>query len=334
MRDRLALGIILGLVYGVALRLAFGWDIAGKYLSVMLASFLFLAPLVIGFLTTWPLKAPSLSQRLVAPWLPCALLLLISAGLGWEGALCIVMAAPILFLMSSLGGLLGSLPIVKSKRVASCLAVLPFVLAPIESHRPLPQAVQRVKTEIRIQASREEIWKNIESVEEISEHENTPDFFQRIGFPRPVAATLSHRGVGGVRTATFTGGVVFLETITAWEEGHTLSFSIEAQTEQIPATTLDAHLTIGGEFFDVLQGTFAVEVRGEQEAVLHLRSQYRLSTPFNFYAALWSDAVMRSIQENILHVIQTRCERSTPRLAGWSHSPPAHDRVPRRRRRS
>ncbi len=308
LQNRLISGLILGLVYGVALRLIFGWDVADMYLSVMMASFLFIAPLVIGFLTTWPLAAPSLMQCLFAPWLPCALLLLISAVLGWEGAICIVMAAPVLFLMASIGGLFGSIRIFKSKGVASCWALLPFMLAPLESQLPLPQAVHTLETEIHIQVPRAAIWKQIESVPEISEQENTRDFFQRLGFPRPVSATLSHPGVGGIRTARFTGGVVFIETITAWQEGHTLSFAIAAQTDQIPATTLDAHLTIGGKFFDVLQGTFTIKALNEREAVLHLQSQYRLSTPFNLYAAWWSDTVMRSIQDNILQVIKGRCE--------------------------
>ena len=82
----------------------------------------------------------------------------------------------------------------------------------------------------------------------------------------------------------------------------------ELTKEMRKSTTLDAHLTIGGKFFDVLQGTFTIKALNEREAVLHLQSQYRLSTPFNLYAAWWSDTVMRSIQDNILQVIKGRCE--------------------------
>ncbi len=42
--------------------------------------------------------------------------------------------------------------------------------------------------------------------------------------------------------------------------------------------------------------------------LLHLTSRERLSTHFNGYAGLWTDAVMRAIQEQILQVIQKRCE--------------------------
>ena len=42
--------------------------------------------------------------------------------------------------------------------------------------------------------------------------------------------------------------------------------------------------------------------------LLRLVSHERLSTHFNPYAGLWTDAVMRSIQSEILEVILKRCE--------------------------
>ena len=39
------------------------------------------------------------------------------------------------------------------------------------------------------------------------------------------------------------------------------------------------------------------------------KSELRLSTHFNVYAAHWTDAVMQSIQRQILEVIRKRCER-------------------------
>ena len=56
-------------------------------------------------------------------------------------------------------------------------------------------------------------------------------------------ATLSHEGVGGVRNASFTGGLLFIETVDVWEPGQRLAFSIAAQTDKIPATTLDKHFS-------------------------------------------------------------------------------------------
>jgi hypothetical protein len=69
----------------------------------------------------------------------------------------------------------------------------------------------------------------------------------------------------------------------------------------------DQHVTIGGEYFDVLIGTYELEPVPEGVRLV-LKSAHRLSTRFNFYSGLWSDAVMQSIQQNILEVLAKRCE--------------------------
>ena len=122
-----------------------------------------------------------------------------------------------------------------------------------------------------------------------------------------MAATLSHDGIGGVREASFTGGLIFTETVNRWEPESDLRFSIHANTDLIPPSTLDEHVTIGGTFFDVLEGEYRLEQRSDG-VLLHLSSKERISTHFNPYAGQWTDAVMRAIQLQILAVIQKRCE--------------------------
>ena len=48
------------------------------------------------------------------------------------------------------------------------------------------------------------------------------------------------------------------------------------------------------------------------QVTLDLTSELRVSTHFNLYAAPWADAIMRSIQENILEIIRVRAERQSP----------------------
>jgi hypothetical protein len=124
-----------------------------------------------------------------------------------------------------------------------------------------------------------------------------------------VEATLSHEGIGGVRHATFTGGVLFIETIDVWQPKQRLAFSIQAQTDKIPPTTLDEHVRVGGPFFDVLHGEYRLEPLSDGVVRLHLSSQQRLSTDFNWYARLWSGATMSDLQGRILKVVKVRCER-------------------------
>ena len=171
-----------------------------------------------------------------------------------------------------------------------------------------PLQVRTVETTVAIHASSAVIWRNIERVPAIQPREIRPAWTHTVGFPLPVEATLDHEGVGGERHTSFDRGLLFIETITEWEPEKRIAFSIAAATAHIPPTTLDEHVTIGGRYFDVLNGEYWLEPRADGTILLHLSSQERLSTDFNAYAALWSDAVMKDLQGSILEVVKHRCE--------------------------
>ena len=54
---------------------------------------------------------------------------------------------------------------------------------------------------------------------------------------QPVEATLSFEGIGGIRHASFEGGLVFIETVDRWEPSHVLAFSVRADSEHIRGET-------------------------------------------------------------------------------------------------
>src|SRR5262249_34210242 len=190
----------------------------------------------------------------------------------------------------------------------ACVLVLPLLMASWEKQVFYERDLRQVENVIDIQAPPEKIWSNIERVRAISAGELPKTWTRRIGFPDPVEATLSHEGVGGVRNASFTGGVLFIETIDQWEPQHLLAFTIAARTDQIPATTLDEHVRVGGPYFDVLRGEYRLEPLANGSTRLHLSSSQRVSTDFNWYAELWTDAIMSDLQSRILLVIKRRCE--------------------------
>lgn len=88
-----------------------------------------------------------------------------------------------------------------------------------------------------------------------------------------------------------------------------MSFKIKANTYNIPSTTLDEHILIGGEYFDMLNGTYELKKISENEYDLFLYSNFSLNTTFNFYAGLWGEWIMEDIQNNILQVIKNRSEQ-------------------------
>jgi hypothetical protein len=58
---------------------------------------------------------------------------------------------------------------------------------------------------------------------------------------------------------SFEGGILLIEIVDVWETERGLAFSIRAETAQIPNTTLDEHVRVGGQFFDVLRGEYRLE---------------------------------------------------------------------------
>ncbi|HBB95371.1 MAG TPA: hypothetical protein DC054_08260 [Blastocatellia bacterium] len=308
------------MVYGAIARGVFKSGPDSNYFVVLTIAFIFVVPMALGVLTVF-FAARYRPRRwyywLFMPWVPCAMLLLGAFLFGIEGAICIIMASPVFFLMSSLGGLLTGLVMKEygSSRSSYSLLlfpILPFLVAPIEHQFPAPDSVRSTETQIIINASPQTVWENIERVRRIEPDEQRFSFFRLMGFPRPVEATLSYEGVGGVRHATFEGGVLFIETIDVWQPDRELRFSIKADTNSIPSTTLDEHVTIGSAYFDMLQGDYQIEPVSDHQVRLHLSSKHRISTRFNLYVGLWTEFIMRDIQQNILKIIKRRCEAAQP----------------------
>jgi hypothetical protein len=279
-------------------------------------AFLFAGPFMAGAITVKQAtreQPMSAWESIVASWIPILANILIALSVRWEGIICVVFIVPPALISAGLGGYLtGLLHRHFHKRdfgkTLYCLAALPLLLAVLETHLNQPLQTRTVDTSVVIHAPLPIVWQNIERVPPIAASELRHSWANTIGFPRPVEATLSHEGVGGVRNASFERGLNFTETITDWQPNQRIVFTIQADTAAIPTTTLDEHVTVGGRFFDVLTGEYDLHTLPNGDTLLHLSSQERLSTDFNFYAAMWSDAVMHDMQSNILHVIQNRCE--------------------------
>ena len=301
------LGIVAGAIYGGVARVAVTTQAFGVIFGVMTLGFLFLVPIVMGYLTVRPVMNPSRTFRLIGPWVSCVFVVLTAWLVGAEGAICIVMALPVMLMFSTIGGLIATSRVGRAPAALPMLALLPYAVMPLERGQSSPIRLVSTVTSIDIDAPPSAVWPLVVSVDTIKPAERRTALFSAIGFPEPVAATLDHSGIGGVRTATFEHCIVFRETITEWRAERHLRFTIVP--DSIPATTLDPHVTIGGPYFDVLTGTYDLEPLGQNRTRLRLTSEHRVSTRFNLYAGWWANRVMRSIQSNILHVLRDRAER-------------------------
>lgn len=309
----LAAAELAGVAYGVAARIGFErkHDLTG--FGVMTLAFIVLVPLVVGFLTV--ALAPEgqrMSNAVALPLVTCVACLAFVLAAGLEGIICVILIAPVFLFFSAVGGLMGRglRTRARSRRMyASGIAtmlLLPYAAAPLEDRLPLPDARRTVVASTIIRADAATVWGNVVRPTGIRPEENQARLAHRIGFPHPVSATLSKEGLGGSRYAIFERGVMLRETVTEWVPGRRMAFTIDPAN--IPAQALDEHVTVGGPFFDVIDGRYEIVPLDAGRVELRLTTTHRLSTHFNLYAGLWTDLLMRQIQENLLHVVRTRSE--------------------------
>lgn len=301
-------------LYAVVLRLFFGIDNWNELFSVMSLTFLFLLPTIVGALTVYlssTEKAKSIAYRIFTPWIPVFLFLIITLALAIEGWACWLMILPIFLIAASIGGLLGGYLKIRKRNDRlniSLLVLLPLLIGPIESMIETIPGTYKAYTYIDINAPAEKIWDNVTRVKEIPIDQDKGYLTRLLGFPRPVKAELDFEGVGAYREAVFTNGLVFHETVTEYKDNEKMVFTIKAYPHEIPSTTLDEHVVIGGDYFDVLNGTYELEKLPNGLNRLHLYSHFKMNTTFNFYAGWWGKWIMKDIQNNILQVEKKRSE--------------------------
>jgi hypothetical protein len=224
------------------------------------------------------------------------------------------MAAPFLFGMSSIGGAICCY-IFRRKEVGRDLnnvilaffVLSPYLTATVEHRFVLPTSIRTVHNQIVIDADSETLWSDITSVMRIADAEQQVRFYQLAGLPRPLEATLSHQGLGGVRTASYENGLRFTEEIISWEERRSLTFTIVPDTSQVGSSSLPLK-EIGGHYYSPLEATYTIEPLADGKVLLHLSSKHRLSTRFNGYGGLWTDFIMSDLQSDILRIVKARAE--------------------------
>lgn len=305
---------VIPVLYALAVIVIIDGNSSSNILSFMSMSFLLTMPAVMGFFTVYlapPQKAAKTLFKVFSPWLPIILLLLVTVLFHMEGWACWIMILPLFLIVASIGGVVGAIfNGRKHNRTlsVSIILLLPFLVSPAEQLISFIPGTYKAYTYTDIHAPAEKIWRNVTRVREIPVEQDKGWLTRALGFPRPVKAELNYLGVGAYREAIFTNGLVFHETVTDYRDNEKMVFSIKADPYDIPSTTLDKHVVIGGQYFDVLNGTYELEKLGENHYRLHLYSHFKLATNFNFYASWWAKWIMKDIQQNILQVEKFRAE--------------------------
>jgi len=303
--------IIVGLL--VFSNYGFQWS---KFYNMMGITFFLSFPYIIGVVSILfaPIeKISSLKYRLFHPWKILGIVVFITMVFRWEGWACWIMLVPILGIFLSLGGqVAGHFRLSQNKKGqqmnVSLMLLLPLIASPLESMMKIEPKVVETRSEIVIAAPAEKIWGNVTRVYTITKEEDKSRLTRLFDFPSPLEATLDKLEVGGYRKAMFTDGLVFHEKVTEYEDKKRMFFTINANTHEIPSTTFDHHLLIGGDYFDMLDGEYKLEKIDERHYKVLLNSHFKVSTTFNWYAGFLGQMIMSDIQDNILQIVKRRSE--------------------------
>lgn len=304
----LIIGVILGIVYGLVTRLIFGHKAI-----LASATYLFIIPTILGII---PLifadneKLESYKKIIFIPWLTVVSFFITMLIFRIEGFICLLILAAPFFILGTIGAFIYRIVQInrkKSKGKLLSLVLLPFLLAPIEEYIKSPSDIYIVKSEVIIDATPEKVWDNIVEVKTIEPNEYNSGFFNSNGIPRPINATVGNKELGGQRVGNFEGGLMFLETITVYEENKKVSFDIKIDPLTVRQEVFDQHV-LKGNYFNFVDASYELTNLENGQVRLTLASSYQLTSKINFYGKFWGNLILSDFQYRLLEVIENRCE--------------------------
>ena len=323
------LAICLASMYGLCIRLLFAS--ADGLIEIMSITFIFLLPMIIGYLTVTFMprrKKQSASAAFWMPLLTSLVLLVITIAFSVEGAICWIMIFPIFAIFAGIGGWIAysrrkgdeSFPTnsnsdknddildAPNKFQVSLIILLPLVFGFLEGKRTQTKLDFNITQEITIAAPPSKVWKTILNIGEIKQQETNRSFATVLGFPNHLETTLDTLAIGGKRLAKYEKGLVFEEIITKYEPEKLLVLDINTDPNKIPPTVMDEHIVIGGKHLDILEDIYTLDALPNGSTRVRLSSRFFINTPFNWYSSLWANYLMNDILKNELQIIEKRAK--------------------------
>ncbi len=275
-------------------------------------SLLFLAvPFCVGLGAAWIPAGPrpSLAACVGSAFQVNILLSVLFLFLGIEGVICMVMAAPLIVVLGSVGGIAGALlrrqwPQPPMTINLLLIMVMPLLLAwdrpAIDPSQPIA-----VTTEVIVAADPEAVWRETIAFTPITA---PPTGLLRFGIAYPTHAVLREVDGRMIRECHFTTGA-FIEPVTAWEPPNRLAFDVAVQP---PSMRELSPWNIHPPHVDMLvqsqRGEFRIERLADGRTRLQGTTWYVITAAPAAYWQLWTDAIIHRIHRRVLDHIAERAE--------------------------
>lgn len=236
-----------------------------------------------------------------------------------EGAICLLMAAPLGFLLSWLGAMFGHAAVTHKPNKSSTGLLLLIVAIPTVSfiEKQADPALRAVVTSVEIDADAQAVWENVIAFPQLNEPD---ELLFKAGIAYPVNAQIQGNGVGAVRHCNFNTGS-FVEPITVWEEAKRLQFNVVKQPEPMKEISIwNIHPPHLHDMFISKKGQFRLIKLPNGKIRLEGTTWYTHNLRPAFYWQLWSDYIVHKIHKRVLLHIKANAEAATKSKAALSDS--------------
>ena len=240
--------------------------------------------------------------------------------LALEGALCLLMAAPIALALTALGALVGGAmvqlySVARTSLSAMVIALPIFSIMGLGTSSTL--AEHSVVTTVEINVPPEQVWPNVVGFSELPP---PSDWLLKTGIAIPIRARIKGSGVGAIRYCEFTTGP-FVEPITVWDYPRRLAFDVTAQPpsmqEWSPYELVHAPHLVGTMVSR--RGQFKLVPLSGGKTRLEGTTWYTLDMAPAFYWTVWSDVLVHRIHQRVLRHIKQLSESGTVTASRGSH---------------
>ena len=300
------LAIAAGAAVGLGMLALSVYGLASYGISLFLGT-----PFVTGALTAYLFNrrypaSERESQEVVLLTLACVAGVAVATAA--EGAICLLMAAPLGFGIGAMGAVLGRRIALRDRgpvvNVAIALLALPMSAA-LDAGRPATD-LREVRSSVIIAASPMEVWGHVIAFPPLPE---PTELAFRAGVAYPQRAEIRGEGVGAVRYCVFSTGA-FVEPITVWEPGRRLAFDVRAQPRPLHEWSPYADIApphLDG-YFRSRRGEFHLIALADGRTRLEGSTWYEMRLEPAAYWVLFGDALIGRIHRRVLHHIRTVTE--------------------------
>jgi len=280
---------------------------------------LFIAlPFVMGYLAVWLYTRTQDIYVNRTDLLAVVTLSVLIAGAGIlaiaiEGAICILMAAPIAWFLAMLGGALGAVIHggLRSRAASpSALAAMVFALPMLlgaEHVSPPPVPRFQVRTSVEIAAPPEVVWKRLIQFPALP----TPDEWPfRLGVAYPIEARITGEGLTADRECRFSTGS-FKEPILAWEPGKHFAFAVSDEPLLMKETSPYKNIHVRhleDHDFQPERADFVLVRLPNGGTRLEGTTTYTNKMWPGLYWRMWTDSIIHNIHNRVFNHVKTLAE--------------------------